>query len=124
MLEAIKYDAIIILALLFVGTTSKKKKYEEFSKYQAVDIDISVLINKGEKYSSLERCIKEANIRDLLKYELIDVFENNEKLKDKKSITIRFTLLSKDHTLSSEEINNDLRLLIEKFEEKGFEIKK
>lgn len=104
--------------------SSKKKKYEEFSKYQAVDIDISVLINKGEKYSSLERCIKEANIRDLLKYELIDVFENNEKLKDKKSITIRFTLLSKDHTLSSEEINNDLRLLIEKFEEKGFEIKK
>ena len=45
-------------------------------------------------------------------------------LQNKQSITIRFTLLSKDHTLSSEEINNDLQVLIEKFEENSYYVKK
>ncbi len=100
------------------------KKYEEFSKYQPVEIDISVLMDKEEKYSSLEKCIDEVKLKDLLKYELVDIFEDDKKLQNKKSITIRFTLLSKDHTLSSEEINNDLQVLIEKFEENNYYVKK
>ena len=32
-----------------------KRKYEEFSKYQSVEIDISVLVDREEKYSSLEK---------------------------------------------------------------------
>lgn len=101
-----------------------KKMFKEFSKYQAVDIDISVLVDKEEKYASIENCIKNVNIEDLLKYELIDIFEDNEKIKDKKSITIRFTLLSNTHTLSSEEINSNLEKLIGKFEENGYTVKR
>lgn len=102
----------------------KKRVFKEFSKYQAVDIDISVLVNKTEKYVSIENCIKDVNIEHLLKYELIDIFEDSEKIKDKKSITIRFTLLSNTHTLSSDEINSDLEKLISKFEENGYMVKR
>ena len=98
--------------------------FKEFSKYQAVDIDISVLVDKEETYASIENCIKNVNIEDLLTYELIDIFEDNEKIKDKKSITIRFTLLSNTHTLSSEEINSNLEKLIGKFEENGYTVKR
>lgn len=101
-----------------------KRNYKEFSKYQAVQIDISIVVNKEEKYSSLEKCIEEVELKDLVKYELVDIFEDDKKLQNKKSITIRFMLLSNDHTLSSEEINKDLDILIKKFEEKNYIIKK
>lgn len=104
--------------------TENKKIFKEFSKYQAVEIDISVIVNKSEKYSSIERCIKNVNIEDLLKYELIDIFENQKILRNKKSITIRFTLLSDNHTLSSEEINEDIEKLISEFEKNGYIVKR
>lgn len=102
----------------------KKKVFKEFSKYQAVEIDISVIVDKTEKYSSIERAIKNVNIDNLLKYELIDIFENQKILLNKKSITIRFTLLSNTHTLSSEEINDDLERLISGFERSGYIVKR
>ena len=104
--------------------TEKKRIFKEFSKYQAVEIDISVIVDKSEKYASIEKCIKNVNIEDLLKYELIDIFENQKILLNKKSITIRFTLLSNTHTLSSEEINDDLERLISEFEKNGYIVKR
>ena len=101
-----------------------KRMYREFSKYQSVDIDISVLVDKHEKYSSIEKCINSTTIENLSKYELIDIFENDEKFLGKKSITIRFTLLSKEHTLSSNEINENLEKLISEFEKNGYIVKK
>ena len=74
--------------------------------------------------ASIEKCIKNVNIEDLLKYELIDIFENQKILLNKKSITIRFTLLSNTHTLSSEEINDDLERLISEFEKNGYIVKR
>lgn len=104
--------------------TEKKRIFKEFSKYQAVEIDISVIVDKSEKYASIEKCIKNVNIEDLLKYELIDIFENQKILLNKKSITIRFTLLSNTHTLSSEEIDDDLERLISEFEKNGYIVKR
>ncbi len=104
--------------------TEKNKTFKEFSKYQAVEIDISVIVDKSEKYSSIEKSIKNVNIEDLLKYELIDIFEDQKILLNKKSITIRFTLVSDNHTLSSEEINEDLERLISEFERNGYIVKR
>ena len=58
------------------------------------------------------------------KYELIDIFEDQKILLNKKSITIRFTLVSDNHTLSSEEINDDLERLIGEFERNGYIVKR
>lgn len=101
-----------------------KKIFKEFSKYQAVDIDISVLVDKLEKYSSVEKCIKNLNIENLVKYELIDIFEDQKILLNKKTFTIRFTLLSNTHTLSREEINGNLEQLIGEFEKNGYMVKR
>ena len=100
------------------------RMFKEVSKYQPVDIDISVIVNKNTKYAFLEECIKKAKAKNIDTYRVIDIFEDKHKLEDKKSITIRFTLLSNDHTLSGEEINNDLTKLIETFEENNCIIKK
>ena len=117
-----KKSNIVVIELNNI--TEKKRIFKEFSKYQAVEIDISVIVDKSEKYASIEKCIKNVNIEDLLKYELIDIFENQKILLNKKSITIRFTLLSNTHTLSSEEINDDLERLISEFEKNGYIVKR
>lgn len=126
--ENIDKKANVIVIEINLDELNKIKEnkimYKEFSKYQSVDIDISVLVDKNEKYSSIEKCINDITIENLSKYELIDIFEDNKKLLNKKSVTIRFTLLSKEHTLSSEEINNDLEKLISKFEENGYIVKR
>ena len=56
--------------------------------------------------------------------ELIDLFENQKILLNKKSTTIRFALLSNTHTLASEEINDDLERLISEFEKNGYIVKR
>ena len=99
-------------------------KFEEVSKYQPVDIDISVIVDKNVKYAELEEVIKKSKAKYVTEYKLIDIFENKLKLENQKSVTIRFTLLSKTHTLSSEQINKDLMRLINKFEENGYVVKR
>ena len=101
-----------------------ERKFEEVSKYQSVNIDISVIVNKNVKYEFLEECIRKAKAKNVETYRLIDIFEDKGKLDDKKSITIRFTLLSKDHTLTGEEIQEDLEKLISTFEENNCCIKR
>ena len=101
-----------------------ERKFEEVSKYQSVNIDISVIVNKNVKYEFLEECIRKAKAKNVEGYRLIDIFEDKHKLDDKKSITIRFTLLSKDHTLTGEEIQEDLEKLINTFEENNCCIKR
>lgn len=49
---------------------------------------------------------------------------DNESYKYNWISTIRFTLVSDNHTLSSEEINDDLERLISEFERSGYIVKR
>ena len=102
----------------------KERKFREISKYQPVNIDISVIVNKNVKYEFLEECIKKAKAKFVKEYKLIEVYEDKNKLENKKSITIRFTLLAEDHTLTGDEIQADLEKLINTFEENNCCIKR
>lgn len=87
-------------------------QYEEISKYQTVDFDLSIIVDKNVSYFEIEKVIKDANMQYLKSYSLIDVYENEEKLKDKKNITIRFNIGSSDKTLTKEEIDEERIKLI------------
>lgn len=98
--------------------------YKEISKYPLVDIDMSLIVDKNVKYAQIEEYIKESNIQDLIKYRLVDIFEDTEKLPNQKSITIKFTIGSYEHTLTNEQINECINNLIEYFESKQVIIRK
>ena len=66
-------------------------------------------------YSNIQKIIENTNVEYLQEYNLIDIYENDEKLKDKKSVTIRFKIGSYDKTLSKEEIDNTMNTLIAEF---------
>ena len=70
----------------------------------------------------MERVIKNSNLAYLVKFDLVDIYENEQKLPGKKSVTLRFTIGSKDKTLSKDEIDLHMNTLIENFAKEGMNI--
>lgn len=114
--DAINKKSNIVVAQINIDMLDKIKyldiQYEEISKYQTVDFDLSIIVDKNVSYFEIEKVIKDANMQYLKSYSLIDIYENEEKLKDKKNITIRFNIGSSDKTLTKEEIDEERRNLI------------
>lgn len=90
---------------LLASITSNQVVFKEISRYQTVDFDFSIIVDKNVKYKDIQNVINNSNLEYLQSYKLIDVYENEEKLKSKKNITIRFTIGSYDKTLTKEEID-------------------
>jgi len=86
------------------NTVAYAKKIRQVSKYQAVDVDFNILCDKNMKYIELSQILSKFKSKIVNGYNLIDIYENDQILGDKKSITLRFNLSSLDHTLSGEEI--------------------
>lgn len=86
------------------NTKGYAKKIKNISKYQAVDIDFNILCDENLIYADLAKILGKFKSKILSGYSLVDIYENKEQLKDKKSVTLRFNLSSFDHTLSGEEI--------------------
>lgn len=80
------------------------RKIKTVSKYQSVDIDYNLLVPCDMTFDELQKALYKFKSKIMTGYSLVDIYENAETLKDKKSITLRFNLCSMDHTLSGEEI--------------------
>ncbi len=107
--DAINSKSAIVVVELRIDLLGEMAKtdisYKEISKYQNVTFDLSLIVSKDTKYSEIEDVIKSANMEYLISYNLIDIYENAEKLKDKKTVTIRFTIGSYTNTLTKEQID-------------------
>ena len=75
-------------------------------------------------YRNIEKIIANTKLNYMLNYELIDIYEDELKLGNKKSITLRFELGSFEKTLTSEEINSTINILIDAFEAQNIVIRK
>ena len=118
----------IVIAEVYMDTLTNiqevKKIYKKFTKYQTVDVDLSLTVENEMLYSSIEKMINDTKLEFLLGYNLIDIYQDKIKLGDNKNVTIRFTLGSYTSTLTSEQINEVINTLIKKFENNGILIMK
>lgn len=97
---------VVILELDFTklaGEPVYYKKPKALSKYQQIDMDFNFLVPLKYSYGDFESIISKYRSKISNGFSLIDIYEDNS-LKDNKSMTIRFSLGSYDHTLSGEEI--------------------
>ncbi|MFQ6772900.1 MAG: phenylalanine--tRNA ligase subunit beta [Clostridia bacterium] len=78
-------------------------KMTQVSKYQSIDLDISFLVPEDMPFGFVKESILNVPNRILQGIDLVEVYRH-EKLGDKKSITVRFTLCSPQKTLSSEDV--------------------
>ena len=73
------------------------------SKFQGVYKDLSILIDKSLDYSSVERILNLLKVDFLQKSYPIDIYVD-DKMGDKKSLTVRFFIQSMDRTLEDNDI--------------------
>ena len=104
-------------------TAAEPLNYKEVSKYPGVTVDLSLLADKTMRYEAIEKAIQGYPCEYLLEYHLIDIFEDEKLLPDKKSITIRFEFGSMDRTLEGQEINAMVEGLLQTLKEKGLELR-
>ena len=100
------------------------KVYKEISKYQTVKLDLSLIVDNKLTYSKIEEYISSCKIENMIDYQLVEIYEDKEKLGNKKSVTIKFTFGSDNHTLTNEEILASQQALIKHFEENNVIIRK
>ncbi len=87
---------------------------EPLSNYQAVNKDLSVVVDKSLTFYSIAKVIQEFKeseniLRDFFP---LDIY-SDESLGDKKSLTIRFTLQSDETTLNDEQIEGVMGRVLE-----------
>ncbi len=87
------------------------KKARVPSKYQTVNLDVSVLVPKAMKYGELDQILNKYRSKIMNGYGLKEIYENIT-LGSNKSITISYELCGKDHTLEGKEIDEFLNGLI------------
>jgi len=94
-------------------------KYSEISKFPAVDFDLSLVAKKDAGYGDLKTVIDSFENELLTGYSLVDVYESNES----KSYSIRFNIVSYDHTLTSNEITHFREDILKRLADNGIVMK-
>ncbi len=81
------------------------KEAKEYSVYQVAFRDLSILIEKNLGYENVKEAFEGCLPEQIKRFYPVDIF-SDEKLGDKKSLTIRFAVQSDTKTLSEEEISS------------------
>ena len=103
----------------------KNITYKEVSRYQTVERDLAIVVDRGLTYQTVEKAAKKAKISKLKDLQLFDIFESDKLGTDKKSLAIHFTFLDEEKTLTDAETDGMVNKIIESFEkELGAEIRK
>ncbi|GMO52572.1 MAG: phenylalanine--tRNA ligase subunit beta [Candidatus Endomicrobiellum trichonymphae] len=99
--------------------TGKKSLYKAYSKFPEVKRDISITADKTLQFSEIEKVIKNV-IKSggiLKEYSLFSVYSDESKIGDGKiSYSFRLSYKNSEKTLTNEEVNKDMNVLLQKLD--------
>ena len=100
-------------------------KYSEIPKYPAVQRDLSIVVDKGITYESVEKATKNARVNKLVTMNLFDVFVSEKLGPGKKSLAVNFVFQDEEKTMTDKEIDSMMGKIIIAYEkELNAEIRK
>lgn len=111
------FYACINWELLVKAFKKQKIEFEELNKFPAVRRDLALLIDKSVKYQQIEDLALNTEKKFLKEVNLFDVYEG-EKLGNKKSYAVSFTLVNNEATLTDKQIEGVMEKLINGYKEK------
>jgi phenylalanyl-tRNA synthetase beta chain len=85
------------------------------SKFQGVYKDLSIVIDKSLNYYEVAKVLEALDLPMLKESYPVDIY-TDEKLGDKKSLTIRFFIQSMEKTLEENDIENVMKKIMEALE--------
>jgi len=92
------------------------KKYEEVTKFPAVERDIAMVVDDDIEVGSIERLIQKRGKKILEEVKLFDVYRDEKIGKGKKSVAYSLKFRSKEKTLTDEEINLTMEEIVKELE--------
>ncbi len=91
-----------------------KIKAKEVSAFQENNFDLSFVVLKEKAWKDIQISIAKTDPKIIQKVELFDVYENEEKLPGKRSLSFKIYIQSLEWTLSDEVKNNLIKSIIER----------
>lgn len=98
-------------------------KCKEISNYQENNFDLTFVVDKTIKWKDIFNTIKKVDIRLINKVELFDIYEDENKLPWKRSLSFKIYIQSKDSTLDDNIKNELIKNIINKVNKKGWELR-
>lgn len=93
-------------------------KFKEISKFPTVQKDFAIIVDKNVTCQELQKVIKSNGGRLLLNSKVFDLYEGKGIPDGKKSLAFTITLGANDHTLTDEEIMQELTKITEALNKK------
>jgi len=110
------YGAEFDWDLLLKSITSHRILFRPLPRFQVVNRDFSLLLDRSVTFESLRKLAMKTEKRLLKQVSLFDVYEGNKIEAGKKSYALSFTLLSEDKTLTDKQIDKAMMNLARVFE--------
>ena len=107
-MEALELRAPVLVGevdLEHLKKVERKITYAPISRYPETTRDLSFVVSKGVSYRDVLSLVKENAPSELSSVRLIDVYEGPSVGEGKVSMTLSFTFVSKEKTLSDEEVD-------------------
>jgi len=98
-------------------------KAKELSNYQENNFDLSFVVDKAIKSSDIKIAIEKTNQNLITKVELTDIYEDEEKLPGKRSLSFTIYIQSMETTLDDKVKNELIKDIISKVEKKGWSLR-
>jgi len=98
---------------------SSDLEFDEPSRFPAVDYDLSLVVPDGVRFEDMALCWDKKDNPELSKVSVIDIYD----AADTKSITIRFSFVLDDRTLTGEEVQKRIDGIIEKLSKKNVSLR-
>jgi phenylalanyl-tRNA synthetase beta chain len=95
-------------------------KAKEISAFQENNFDLSFVVDKSVKWKDIYITIQKANPELINKVELFDIYENEEKLPWKRSLSFKIYIQSLTWTLDDKVKNELIDDIVKKVEKKGW----
>ena len=111
------FYACINWEILVKEFSKQNIKFQEISKFPSVRRDLALLIDKSVNYKQIEELAFSTERKLLKEVNLFDIFES-EKLGNKKSYAVSFTLSNNEATLTDKQIDSVMDKLISGYKEK------
>jgi phenylalanyl-tRNA synthetase beta chain len=86
--------------------------YTEIGKFQPVQRDLAIIVDKSLPFSDLQNTIKKLNLTKLQEIRLFDLFESDKMGVNKKSFAVNFTFIDDNKTLTDKEIDGMMQTII------------
>lgn len=96
----------------------KKVIADDLSEFQANNFDLNFVVDKNTPASTIHQTIEKTNPNLIKKVSLIDIYENEDKLPRKRSLTFKIHIQSMDSTLGDSVKANIIEEITKKVEKK------